>query len=1007
MRRSLPFLLAPLFASAVGCTFVLDTDPFVVGVVSANAGADVVVSLGATANLDASASTQSSGKRLTFRWEQTAGPTVAFSPDEPTISISAPQEQTRLEFTVHVSDGRSEVSDSVVVDVDSTPVADAGADTEVMSIRTAYLDGSRSHDPDDEALSFHWTQTSGTQVTLDGAETPVASFQTTRDRGSYDFDLEVCDDQGTCAHDAVTVRVERWTKLIAAGEIAAAIRSDGTVWTWGGSFGGSLGVEVLGSEPSAAPVRVPGLSDVTNAWIGRTSIAARTSQGATYAWGTNYVGESGSAAGASYAQRAPKLVDAAREGFTELGRGSGFALYIAPGGALTGVGYNYYGLRGTCPGGGVAPAPSAIAGTFTRALVSSADTMSSDGFAGAITSTRELYTWGINTYGQLGHGPMSPTSGYTCVTPGAVLNTLGQPVSDVYDAAFGYAHAAAITSTFGYLSVWGMNQNNGTGHVGVPAVHGFGYRSVAASSNHSLALKTDGSMYAWGENTYGQLGLGHKNASWFPSSNEPARVGTDSDWVSIAAGAYNAYAMKADGTIWSWGYNGDALGSGYKLATDATTPQRIVDGPARCGDGVVSSGRGQGSLWYTEACDDGPLNGSPGRCSASCRCPSTRVVYVDAAATGNGDGTSWANARTSVQASIDAASPCDTIWVAGATYTASSSTASTPVLAMAATTEIYGGFAGYETHFAQRDASRNVTVLDGEGTHHHVVVGADGGVLDGFTIRGGNATGAMPDDSGGGFFLTAAGMGRVTLRHLRFESNAAVDRGGAVFATHASDDRQIFIDDVVFADNRAASGGAVAIVRPHPYITNSSFYSNRATSSASSGRVGGALRLEGFNGSLPGYISNALFVANSADDAGAAMWTTGNHYVSFSTFYGNTTAASTIHVEGASTTMQHCAMWNPGIAATSLGGGGSFSSYNSAYAGASTSYGSFSLSADPFAPEGAGATLRPYLATGSPCIDAGDLNAAAGNLRTWFERSSVTDGALDTGKPDLGYHWER
>ena len=75
---------------------------------------------------------------------------------------------------------------------------------------------------------------------------------------------------------------------------------------------------------------------------------------------------------------------------------------------------------------------------------------------------------------------------------------------------------------------------------------------IAAGGYHTIVLKADGTLWAWGNNYHGQLGDGttiHRHS--------PVRVGGDNDWTAIAAGEYHTVALKADGSLWAWGDNGN------------------------------------------------------------------------------------------------------------------------------------------------------------------------------------------------------------------------------------------------------------------------------------------------------------------------------------------------------------------------------------------------------------------------------------------------------------------
>ena len=87
---------------------------------------------------------------------------------------------------------------------------------------------------------------------------------------------------------------------------------------------------------------------------------------------------------------------------------------------------------------------------------------------------------------------------------------------------------------------------------GLPAsaYEGVGNERVSAGANHSVSIKSDGTLFSWGRNDYGQLGLGDTT-----SRNTPTQVGTDNKWVSVSAGGYHSLAIKSDGTLFSWGWN--------------------------------------------------------------------------------------------------------------------------------------------------------------------------------------------------------------------------------------------------------------------------------------------------------------------------------------------------------------------------------------------------------------------------------------------------------------------
>jgi alpha-tubulin suppressor-like RCC1 family protein len=119
----------------------------------------------------------------------------------------------------------------------------------------------------------------------------------------------------------------------------------------------------------------------------------------------------------------------------------------------------------------------------------------------------------------------------------------------------GCGHSFAI-KTNGTLWAWGWNSIGqlGTGtnsHVPIQVGTSTNWQSASAGGTHSVALKTDGTLWAWGSNQYGQLGNGTTNNSYVP-----IQIGTATDWQNVSAGLYwHTTALKTDGTLWAWGDN--------------------------------------------------------------------------------------------------------------------------------------------------------------------------------------------------------------------------------------------------------------------------------------------------------------------------------------------------------------------------------------------------------------------------------------------------------------------
>jgi RHS repeat-associated protein len=186
----------------------------------------------------------------------------------------------------------------------------------------------------------------------------------------------------------------------------------------------------------------------------------------------------------------------------------------------------------------------------------------------AVQADGSVSAWGSNCYYALGIG-YSP---YCNQAPARV------PISGATAVAAGVDHTLFLT-TGGVYGV-GDNYNGDLGNTGLsggpvyniyPVQNLTGVTAIAAGGTSSYALKSDGTVWAWGDDSRGQLGNGHADASTY---NVPAQVTGLSGVIAISANRFCGYALKSDGTVWAWGggYLG-ALGNG--TTTDSYTPVQV------------------------------------------------------------------------------------------------------------------------------------------------------------------------------------------------------------------------------------------------------------------------------------------------------------------------------------------------------------------------------------------------------------------------------------------------
>jgi len=184
----------------------------------------------------------------------------------------------------------------------------------------------------------------------------------------------------------------------------------------------------------------------------------------------------------------------------------------------------------------------------------------------AICNDSTVSAWGENNYGQLGNGTNTDSN-----VPVQVSS-----LKDIIAIAGGWHHSLALRND-STVWAWGWNGYGQLGNgsniesnvpVKVSALTGI-IAIAAGYDDHSLALRKDGTVWAWGLNMDGQLGNGTNT-----DSNVPTQVSSLTGIISIAGRGWHSLALKNDGTVWSWGRNDEGeLGNGTN--TDSNVPVQV------------------------------------------------------------------------------------------------------------------------------------------------------------------------------------------------------------------------------------------------------------------------------------------------------------------------------------------------------------------------------------------------------------------------------------------------
>ena len=342
-------------------------------------------------------------------------------------------------------------------------------------------------------------------------------------------------------------------------QVAYGLDADGHIWAWGANVYGLLGNGTVDPEyaPTATtrPVQIPTPAGITFTAIAIYSASAYglDANGHIWAWGVNAVGQLGNGtSGPTNDSSVPVQVTApAGITFTAIAAGSESAYGLDTAGHIWAWGRNQYGQLGnpTIFASAVPVQVDAPGITFT-AIAAAAST------AYGLDTEGHIWAWGNNVSGQLGNDTTIQSSVPVQVdAPGITFTAIS---AGGVEGSYGYG-----LDTNGTIWAWGANNygqlgNGTTTNSLVPepvtAPPGIIFTAVASGRASGKALDTDGNLWTWGDNWAGQLGNGSMGSTLITTptlANTPSGI----TFTAIANSGSSSYALDTDGNIWSWGFN--------------------------------------------------------------------------------------------------------------------------------------------------------------------------------------------------------------------------------------------------------------------------------------------------------------------------------------------------------------------------------------------------------------------------------------------------------------------
>jgi len=363
----------------------------------------------------------------------------------------------------------------------------------------------------------------------------------------------------------------------------------GGIYGWGNNSYGKLG-QNDGNANRSSPAQI-GAFNYSNFYVGDSSIAV-SSDGYLWAWGRNTQGQLGHNNKTQYSS--PRTIGSGTDWSAAASIGD-VAAAVKTDGTLWAWGRNTFGALGDNSTSAGRSSPVQVPGTWSSEIGSIVTSGTSDVSFTAVKTNGTIWSWGNGYDGQLGVGQpggisySSPTQLGTDTTWSDSNGHLGSP---------GKTGRGAI-KTDGTLWMWGnaehgtLGLNDRTNRSSPTQVPGT-YTWISKGLNQhdqagvTFVIKDDSTLWAMGSAYYGMLGNNYGSASMSQGSPSPAAkylsspvqcCGTSTGWAQVSHGSLGVLATKTDGTLWAWGYGGNGqLGQNEPGNIDLSSPAQIGTG---------------------------------------------------------------------------------------------------------------------------------------------------------------------------------------------------------------------------------------------------------------------------------------------------------------------------------------------------------------------------------------------------------------------------------------------